>query len=306
MQANLVEVITMDASGKRDSWPAYSQQAASFPDQYYLTCSFDAVPIDDPEFAEKVVAQLQLDIAAGARMVKVWKEIGMGIKDGSGSYIQIDDARFQSIWDYLVESGIPVLAHIGEPRAAWLPLDERSPHYGYYRDHPEYHAFRHEEIPRWETIMAARDRWLRNNPELIVVGAHMGSMAYDVDEVAERLDAYPNFYVDTSARFGDLAQQNSETVRDFFIQYANRILYGTDLSTNGPASERNADQLNAEESFIKRRLELHRNYLAGGDSLSFRDYGTEFPARTNGLDLPILVLEKVFYANAARILGVQS
>ena len=239
-------------------------------------------------------------------MVKVWKEIGMGIQDASGTFIQIDDPRFQPIWDYLADRGIPVLAHIGEPRAAWLPLDERSPHFGYYRDNPQYHAYQHPEVPRWETIIEARDNWLARNPGLTVVGAHLGSMAYDVDEVAKRLEAYPNFLVETSARFGDLGLQPSEKVRAFFLRFPDRILYGTDAGISRPVEGRSAEALEAEKRHLRRQLLLHLDYLTGSDSLNFRDYGTSYDAPTRSLNLPEDVLRKFYSENAVRLLRLNT
>ena len=46
---------------------------------------------------------------------------------------------------------------------------------------------------------------------------------------SRRLDRYPNLAVDISARLGDLAFQDSAKVRDFFLAYQDRILFGTDV-----------------------------------------------------------------------------
>jgi len=294
----------MDAAPGRQRWAAMQAHHAVHPERLLLCASFDAARIDEEDFAERVVEQLREDIAQGARMVKVWKEIGMGIRDTQGRFIQIDDPRFQPIWDFLAAEGIPVLAHIGEPRAAWLPLDEASPHYGYYKNNPQYHAYQHPEIPRWETIMEARDAWLARNPNLTVIGAHLGSMAYDVGEVVQRLDRYPNFYVETAARFGDLAHQDAGAVRDFFIRYQDRVLYGTDLGTGSPADEASDEDLQQERDRVDRRLALHWDYLTGADTLRFEDYGVWFSATTPGLDLPREVVEKFYYQNAVRVLGL--
>ena len=303
MRAMVVEVIHVDDELRRNRWPAMKAHFAEEPERLLLASSFDATLIDEPDFADGVIDQLRDDIAAGARMVKVWKEVGMVIKDASGTYIQIDDERFQPIWDFLIEQNIPMLAHIGEPRAAWLPLDESSPHYNYYKNNPQYHAYQTPEVPSWETIMAARDRWLQNNPNLTVIGAHIGSMAYDVEEVARRLDRYPNFYAGTAARFGDLAKQPSDKVRDFFIRYQDRLLYGTDLSTRVVEDDRSADALQNEREALERRFTMHWTYLAGSDSLNFSDYGTSYDAPTKGLALPDSVLRKFYAGNAERVLG---
>jgi len=226
-------------------------------------------------------------------------------RDRSGSYVQIDDPRFQPIWDFLAAERIPVLAHIGEPRAAWLPLDPNNPHYDYYSRNPQYHAYNHPEMPRWETMVEARDRWLARNPNLTVVGAHLGSLEYDVDELAQRLDRFPNFHVDTAERFGDLVIQPIGKVRDFFIRYQDRILYGTDLGTGRPVSELSPAQLETEHrALIEKRFQVTWDYLTGADSLDFERTGTPFRRRTAGLRLPREVVEKVYHRNAERVLGL--
>jgi predicted TIM-barrel fold metal-dependent hydrolase len=265
---------------------------AAHPGRFFLITTFDPFPIDDPDFAAKTIARLDGEIARGARGVKVWKNIGMEVKDSTGEYVQIDDPRFQPIWDHLVERKIPVLAHIAEPRAAWLPLDTNDPHYGYYSTHPQYHAYAHPELPRWETIIAARDRWVARNPRLVIVAAHLASLERSVDEVAKRLDAYPNLYVETAARFNDLAMQPSGKVRDFMVRYQDRVMYGTDFG---------------ESDFSRERLDngylQHWSYLAGADSVDF-GRPSAWHARVPGLALPPPVLEKIGHLNAERVLGI--
>lgn len=262
------------------------------PGRFFLITTFDPFPIEDPQFATKTIERLRGEIARGARGVKVWKNIGMEVKDSQGRYVQIDDPRFQPIWDFLADEKIPVLAHIAEPRAAWLPLDENSPHYGYYSTHPQYHAYAHPEIPRWETIIAARDRWVARNPKLVIVAAHLASLETDVDEVAKRLDAYPNLYVETAARFNDLSTQPSTKVRDFMIRYQDRVMYGTDFGEGSSSRER-----------LDAGYRQHWSYLAGSDSVDFgRSSG--WHARVPGLALPREVLQKIAHENAERVLGL--
>lgn len=304
MQAVSVNVVRKPGQG-RDAWQAMRALHEQYSERILLCTAFDPFRVTEPDFAEQAIAQLRQDIEQGARMVKVWKVVGMEVQDESGEYVHIDDPRFQPIWDFLVEEDIPVLAHIGEPRAAWQPLDPESPHYGYYRSHPEYHAYQHPEIPRWEEIMAARDRWLAANPELTVVGAHLGSMAYDVSEVAERLDAYPNFYMDTAARFGDLINQPSETVRRFFIDYQERILYGTDMGISAPEDSGSADEAEAGRVRVEQMLSTHWRYLTRGDAFLFESPMASSDAPIQGLNLPSDVVKKVYYRNAARVLDVR-
>lgn len=304
MQTVSVNVIRKPGQG-REAWRAMLALHEQYPERILLCTAFDPFRIDEPDFAKQTIAQLKRDIKQGARMVKVWKVVGMEVQDESSEYVQIDDSRFQPIWDFLAKEDIPVLAHIGEPRAAWQPLNPESPHYGYYRDHPEYHAHRHPEIPRWEEIMAARDRWLAANPDLTVVGAHLGSMAYDVSEVAQRLDEYPNFYVDTAARFGDLINQPSETVRRFFIDYQDRILYGTDMGISTPEDSVSSDEIKSGRARLEQILSTHWRYLTSDEAFQFESPMASSDASIQGLNLPSEVVEKVYYRNAARVLHLK-
>ncbi len=296
MQSVLVDVYHEDSVGITRSWDSYASLAKSEPGMFYLCTAIIGTGIDAPDYAERTIKQLDKEINQGARMVKVWKNFGMVTKDASGHYIQIDDPRLQPIWDFLKNKGIPVIAHIGEPEQAWRPLDPHSPHYGYYKSHPQYHAYNFPEIPSYETIIAARDHWIEKNPDLKIVCAHLGSMSHNVAMVAERLDKYPNMYVETAARFGDLARQDSDTVKAFFDHYQNRIMFGTDFGNDVPQDQLTAVELEKEQADLDADYLLLWNYLSATDSVEVRGQ------KTRGLGLGKEVLEKVYYNNLADFL----
>ncbi len=300
MSTVLVDVARTDVDRNNELWDALKIQYQKYSDRYYLCTSFAALEIDSPGFAQKIIEKLENDIEFGAIMVKVWKVHGMEIKDETGQYVQIDDSRLQPIWDFLTEKGIPMIAHIAEPQQAWLPLEEGNPHYNYYKNNPQYHAYLHPEVPSWETIIAARDRWIERNPNLIIVAAHMGSMSHDVDMVAERLEKYPNMYVETAARFGDLTGQDSEKVRDFFIKYQDRILYGTDFGFSSPQE---GETSQGDCDYIDNIMALHWQYFSGRDSLDFNSEMISYTVKTKSLNLPDTVLRKFYRDNALKILG---
>jgi hypothetical protein len=190
--------------------------------------TFDPAGFETADFAERTTKHLQETFARGAVAVKIYKSVGLFLKGSNGLYVMPDDAAFAPVFEMIARSGRPLLAHIGEPRSSWRPLDEADPHYGYYKNNPDWHLFRHPERPSWEALMAARDRLLGAHPKLRVIGCHLGSMEFDVDEIAKRLDRYPNFAVDTTARTADLRRQPREKVRTFLIRYQDRVLWGTD------------------------------------------------------------------------------
>ena len=297
MQGVLVDVALADSSGIKRSWDEYKVLAEKRPELFWLCSSLIGVGIDAPDFAEKEITRLTEEIEAGAKMVKVWKNFGMVTKDASGTFIQIDDERLQPIWDFLAANNIPVMAHIGEPIQAWRPLDDpKNPHYGYYTGHPEYHAYKHPEIPTYETIISARDNWIKNNPDLQILCAHMGSMSHDVDMIAERLDAFPNMYVEPAARFGDLVSQDSKKVRAFFEKYQDRIFFGTDFANDVSADALTAEELKEERSELDVDYNRRWNYLSGTDSVEIRSQ------KNIGLGLSEKVLYKVYYQNVVDFL----
>ena len=273
-------------------WRDFRALRAAHPDRFYIVATFDPFHVNEPDFAARTIDQLRLAIADGAKGVKVWKDIGMEVKDADGHFVQIDDAKFQPIWDFLAAQHIPVMAHIGEPLAAWRPLTDSSPHFWYYSNNPQYHAYSHAEIPRHEEIIAARDRWIARNPRLTIVSMHLASLEYDVAEVAKRLDAYPNLYVETAARINDLAMQPSEKVRAFMIRYQDRVMWGTDFG------EGSVSRAGLETSF-----DQHWRYYASGDTVTLGS-ARSWHRTVKGLALPRAALEKFAHLNAERVLSL--
>ncbi len=306
MKTMLVQVDLGDPAVSRQKWEDIKTHHAQYPDRFVICAGFQAAGIDEPDYADKMITQIKQDLADGAIAVKVWKNFGMVSKDADSNYVQIDDERLQPIWDFLTKEKVPVLAHIGEPLQAFRPLveSERNPHFNYFNEHPQYHAYQHPEIPRWETIMQARDNWLARNPELVVIGAHTGSMSHDVAEIAKRLEQYPNFYVEPAARFGDLVRQESEKVRAFFIRYQDRIFYGTDLGTNQPAEGQSAEAQQNQREYINKMIDIHWQYLSGADSLYYDSPMISFPISSHSLNLPDSVLRKIYWENASKLLGI--
>jgi predicted TIM-barrel fold metal-dependent hydrolase len=171
---------------------------------------------------------------------------------------------------------------------AWRPLDPKDPDYSYYKSAPAWHMYGHPGRPTKEQILEARDRMVARNPGLRVIGCHLGSMEEDVDDVAKRLDRYPNFAVDTAARVLHLAVQDREKVRAFLIRYQDRVLYATDLV---------AQPWDNPEATAKRwaaEYERDWRYFATSEPVEFDG------RKVAGLDLPKLVLEKIFHDNAVR------
>jgi predicted TIM-barrel fold metal-dependent hydrolase len=268
----------------RRRWADVLALAHGAPDRFWMATTFDPTAIDRPDFAARTLLQLRTDFADGAVMLKIWKDLGLMVRDRSGRFVQIDDPRLQPIWDFLSAQHILVLEHSADPREGWRPLDRKSPNYYYFSRNPDHDPYLHPEVPRWETVIAARDRWLARNPGLIVIGAHFGSMADDLDALSRCLDSFPNFNVDVADRLRDMRRLPVERVRRFFMAYPDRILFGTDLSTLG-------SEAGMDSAAVRKEQKQTEGQYAGW---------WDYTSRT--LRLPAPVLTKFFSGNARRLL----
>jgi predicted TIM-barrel fold metal-dependent hydrolase len=272
------------------------------PDIFYFASTFDLTTRNQPDYGARIAKALDETFAQGAVMVKIWKEVGLELKRPDGSFLLPDDGILDPVYAHLASRRKPLLAHLAEPREAWLPLDPKGVHYGYYSRNPQWHLFGKPEYPSHARLMDARDRILAKHPGLVMIGAHIGSLEYDVDEAAARLDKYPNFHVEVSARTRDLTRQPSNKVRAFFLKYQDRILYGVDRSWR-PYRTPGVTPTDADRAKFAEDLEAQYRrdwaYYAGAGPTAYSGETVE------SLALPQAVLEKFYWRNAERIVGVR-
>ena len=263
-----------------------------YPENIEWATSFNLQNWGRPDWQEAAIKTIQEGFDKQAVSVKVWKEIGMVLKDPDGKFVMIDDPRFDPIFDYIQSQGKTLVAHIGEPRNCWLPLDSMTVNNDrkYFADHPEYHSYLHPEIPDFWKQIAARDHVLDKHPNLRVVGCHLGSLEYDVDWMAEHFDKYPNFAVDMAARICHFQVQEREKVRNFMIKYQDRLLYGTDLAVGAGFVSTGPD---STLSTIETTYNKDYKYFATDEEIEVWEVTGKF----RGLALPADVLKKIFHDN---------
>lgn len=272
------------------------------PDLFSWASTFELATRNEPGYGDRVAKALDATFADGAVMVKIWKEVGLELKRPDGSFQLPDDPIFDPVYAHLAKRRKPLLAHLAEPREAWLPLDPKSVHYGYYSKNPKWHLYNRPEFPSHAALMDARDHILAKHPDLVVIGAHVGSLEYDVDEIAKRLDKYPNFHVEVSARTNDLTRQPAAKVRAFFEKYQDRILYGVDRSW---MPHRTPDVKPTDEARQKFAADLEAQYRRDWDYYAGAGAITYGADTVEALGLPKGVLEKFYWRNAERIIGVK-
>lgn len=243
---------------------------------HFANVDFDG--IDEPDFGDKAAAQLEKDVANGARGLKVFKSLGMYTTDASGARVQTDDPRLDPIWAKCGELGIPVLIHTGDPAPFWLPHDENNERWFELKERPRR---KRSPEPSFEKIMAEQWNVFRRHPETTFINAHMGWLANDLERLGKLLDEMPNVYTELGAVVAEPGRQ-PRFAREFFVRYQDRLMMGKD-SWN-PA-------------------EYHTYFRVFETADEFFPYYRKRHAwwRLYGLDLPDEVLRKIYYKNALGI-----
>jgi predicted TIM-barrel fold metal-dependent hydrolase len=266
----------------------------SFPSRMAVATTFSVSDWDNKDWAEKAIANIKQSISQGAKAVKIWKNIGMDLRDKNGKFVMVNDPRLDPVLNYLAKNNIPLIGHNGEPRDCWLPLDKMTFSKSYYGSHPEYHMFLHPEYPSYNDQINARDNMLKKHPDLKFVGAHLGSLEWSLDELAKRLDRFSNMSVDLS-RMSNLqlhALTDWQKTRDFFIKYQDRLVYGSD-KTIASATEQVQFQKSIHDAWLR-----DWKFFVTDDKINLSGFG-----ELRGLHLPREVVDKIYLKNAEKWLS---
>jgi len=253
-----------------------------------LCTTFNPFPYAQPGFFRKTIGQINRDFDHGAIAVKIWKNIGEQVRDAKGDYVMPDDPVFEPIYKDITAHNKTLIAHVADPNTIWEAPNKDAADYSYYTAHPEWYMYNRPKAPSKEAILVARDHLLEKNPNLRVVGAHLGSMEADFAQLSRHLDRYPNFAVDVAARMPYIVMRPRVDIINFINKYQDRLIYATD---NGLAS-------NANAADVAQRLEksyaFDWRFLATSDTLVYRGH------TVRGLALPLPILQKLYHRNAVQ------
>ena len=257
------------------------------PERFIIMCNIDFSRIDEEAFGQKMSAFLEEAHSKGVGGLKIYKSLGLSIKDKSGNIVPVDDPRLDAIWAKAGELGMPVLIHVADPAAFFEPIDRFNERWLQLKRHPDW-SFYGNEFPSRDSILEQRNNVLARHPDTLFIGAHVGNSAEDLKYISEVLDKYPNFYVDISGRVAELGRQ-PYSARKFFIKYQDRILFGTDRYPG---------------KTVQPRYKIYYRFLETADEY-FDYYKHPFPPtgewKIYGIFLPDKVLRKVYYENSEKI-----
>ncbi|WP_225976419.1 amidohydrolase family protein [Mucilaginibacter ginsenosidivorax] len=274
----------------------------AYPGLVAYATTFSLKNYNEPGWQSEVIAYLRNSFAKGAVAVKVWKNVGMQLRDKNNKLVFVDNARFDTIFNYLAINHIPLIGHLGEHKNSWLPLDKMTVkgNRDYAAAHSEEYMYLHPDRPSYEYYLKVRDHMLDKNPKLQFIGAHLGALEWSVAELGKTLDKYPNMAVDMAERVSHLqyqAKTNWQGVHDFFIKYQDRILYGTDMRHD--AMDIVNEHITTPEGLRKHAHEVwlrHWRFFTTNQKMRVPKVEGEF----YGLKLPRTVVDKIYYKNAQK------
>jgi len=244
---------------------------------------------DDSRSAlEALTKQLAASSAAGARGVKVWKDLGLGVRDSSGALVMPDDPRVVAVLQAAGELALPVLIHTADPVAFFEPLTEENERWDELQVHPEW-WFGGAGLPSFSDLMGSLDRLVTHCPGTTFIGAHVGCWAEGLQGVGQMLASHPQWNVDIAGRLGELGRRPHAFAK-LVSAFPDRVLFGTDCF---PPS---ADDYARHRRFLETD---DRDFAYSGDTIPPQGNWA-----INGAAIEPRYLPGLYSKNARRVLGL--
>ncbi len=287
-ETNVCGMVNLDGRWDDELEANLDRYDRAHPGRFATFCHVDFRECLRPGFEGRLVASLRRSAAAGARGLKVWKDLGLGFEDERSRLLLPDDPRLAELWAVAGQLGLPVLIHTADPVAFFEPVDGRNERYEELLAHPDW-SFCDPRFPRFERLMEALEAVVATHPGTVFIGAHVGCNAEDLGWVSAMLTRYPNFNVDIGARLGELGRQ-PRAARRLLVRHPHRVLFGTDAFPPDAAM-----------------YATHFRFLETDDEhfpyCEWDPVGPQGRWAISALDLPPELLPAVYHDTAADLIG---
>jgi len=275
--------VMVNLSGSRGEEFVKGQRnlAGRYPGRFVVFANLDFAGIEQPGWGERAAEQLAKDVAAGARGLKIYKNLGMTVVDASGKRVPVDDPRIDPVWTKCGELGIPVLIHTAEPSSFFEPQDVHNERWLELKQFPQ-RARPPDKFPPFEQLLTEQHHMFEKHPKTKFIDAHLGWLGGDLTRLGKLFDRLPNVYTEIGAVLAELGRQ-PRAARAWFEKYQDRVMFGKDTWA-------------ADEYLVYFRvLETDDEYF---------DYYRKRHAfwKMYGLALPDEILKKIYYKNALKVI----
>ena len=261
-----------------------------------------------PGYGERMARLLRVSHSMGARGLKITKALGLALPGPDGKLVPVDDPELDPVFETAGELGMPVAIHAGDPKAFWQPVNDDNERKAELLAHPGWSQYG-MDVPSFHEILDQLERRIARHPKTTFISVHFGNDAEEPERVARMLRKYPNLYIDTAARIPEMGRHPSAKMRAFFVEFQDRILYGSDL---GIGPDDTPLFLGSEGPEPATKEEEKRFFSATHRYFETADKGFDHPTpiqgdwKIDGIDLPKDVLEKVYAKNAIKLLKLDA
>lgn len=259
---------------------------AKNPGRAYAFCS-----LTHDEGGGECLAQLQMWMRAG---FDGWKILETKPSVAKLLDVRMDGERFEPAFDWAEKNQIPIIWHVGDPATFWDP--DRVPSWAVESGW----AYISGGFPALEDLYAQTETVLKRHPNLKATFAHLYFTSDDEAHARRMLDTYPNirFDITPGSEMYYAFCEDPARWRRFFLEYQERIVYGTDLESDAEAYERlYGMKMEEGEAQIDWPARWIQRWLTGTGEMDLM--GT--PVR--GLGLPESAAEKILGGNFLRFVG---
>lgn len=283
-------VVNLDGMWGEEVTANVERYDRAYPGRFATFCQLDWSELASEDGVDRLRASLDDSAARGARGVKIWKNLGLTIRDASGALILPDDPRVIAVVQHAGELGLPVLIHTADPKAFFAPLDAHNERIDELMQMKEWWFGDPEVHPTFDRLLAAHRTLVESCPGTRFIGAHAGCAAEDLDLVERLLEDCPNYTIDIGGRMAELGRQPRRFAQ-LLERHGDRVLFGTDIYPATPEQYR-----------------LHFRFLETRDEAFEYAPGEDVPPQgrwtVSALGLDRATLEKVYRTNALRVLGM--
>ena len=301
---NLTAGTTLDYTGGIDAF------LKKHSDRFAICVRLDYEGLDDPSWGETQADAFEEAVKAGVSGLKEVKRLGLAVRWKTGELLKIDDPVLDPVWDRCAKLGVPVIIHTTDPLAFHKPLNLRNERVTELQAHPSW-VFSKPGLPSKMEILEGRSRVMARHPKTRFVCVHFGNLPEDPATVALWLEKHPNMYLDLSARFVEIGRHHPEMMRNFFIRYQDRILFGTDTGISGehmmlgvsmPSDAEFSKREDYKEAFLFPYFDSMYRYLETDDYFIPPSSPIQGGWPLHGISLPDDVLKKVYSGNAKGVI----
>jgi hypothetical protein len=256
----------------------------------------DLSAVGTRDFERVLERDLRVAAGHGAVGVKVWKNLGLWLRDAAGRRVAVSDSRLEGLWLSAGELGLPVAIHTGDPPAFFAPLTDVNPRIRELRRHPDW-WYGGGGFPSLERLHEELEIVVDRHPGTRFVGLHFGCFMSWAD-VRRMLAAYPNYHVDTAAAIADMGRGDVGEVRDLVMDFSDRVIFGTDLLRTEVIE---MPDLGPDRWELRDYFERHWRFYETAEP------GLEHPMpdqgdwTVTGIDLPDDVLARLYVENARAV-----